>query len=214
MSPEEYVSFDDLQQAKVISLIDEFQDDLKRMSGKCMDIGCGPGDITTDILLPTLHPKAVILGTDISKNMIEFANKEYSKEKRLKFEILDAETKSLPKKYISEFDHIFSFNALNWCEDIQQTFQNIYCMLRHGGNILMLIVATHDIYEVMKIMAQDSRFKPYIPNVNKYVSPFNDSAEPRNKLRKLLEKLGFKIHHCSLRETTYSSKNSSNFYLR
>jgi len=55
------------------------------------------------------------VGTDISENMIEFAKKTYSNEKQLKFEVLDIQTKNLPEKYISEFDHIFSFHALNWC---------------------------------------------------------------------------------------------------
>jgi len=51
--------------------------------------------------------------------MIEFANKTYSHEKRLKFEVLDIQTKNLPEKYISKFDHIFSFHTLNWCYDIR-----------------------------------------------------------------------------------------------
>lgn len=109
-------------------------------------------------------------------------------------------------------------------------------MLRPGGSILLLIVATHDIFEVMKIMAGDIRFASYIQvnfiilmfhqlcsykrliitfmftqDVKKYVSPFNDSAQPRKELRKLLKNIGFEVHHCSLRETTYSSKNSNHF---
>ncbi|CAL1687505.1 unnamed protein product [Lasius platythorax] len=211
MSPEEYVSFDELQKCRVLNLIDEFEEELIDMSGKCMDIGCGPGDITKNILLQALDPNAVLLGTDISKNMIEFAKKAYGNEKRLKFEILDIQTKSLPEKYISGFDHIFSFHALNWCYNIRQAFENIYYMLRPGGSILLLIVATHDIFEVMKIMARDIRFAPYIQDVKKYVSPFNDSPQPRKELRKLLKNIGFEVHHCSLRETTYSSKNSNHF---
>jgi juvenile hormone acid methyltransferase len=212
MSPEEYVSFDDLQKCRVLNLIDEFEEELIHMSGQCMDIGCGPGDVTKNILLPALDPNAVILeGTDVSKNMIEFAKKTYGNEKRLKFEVLDIQTKSLPEKYISGFDHIFSFHALNWCYNIQQALENIYCMLRPGGSILLLIVATHDIFEVMKIMAQDFRFAQYIQDVKKYISPFNDSAQPRKELRTLLKNIGFEVHHCSLRETTYSSKNSNHF---
>jgi len=62
---------------------------------------------------------AYFVGTDISENMIEFAKKTYSNEKQLKFEVLDIQTKNLPEKYISEFDHIFSFHTLNWCYDIR-----------------------------------------------------------------------------------------------
>lgn len=57
-------------------------------------------------------------GTDISESMIKYAN-ETIHDNRLRFEILDIQTKNLPQKYNSEFDHIFSFNALQWCNDIQ-----------------------------------------------------------------------------------------------
>jgi hypothetical protein len=59
------------------------------------------------------------VGTDISQSMIEYANMTYRDEKRLGFEVLDIQTKNLPEKYISEFDHIFSFHTLHWCYDIR-----------------------------------------------------------------------------------------------
>lgn len=57
--------------------------------------------------------------TDISEDMIKQSIETYGDEKRLKFEILDIETKNLPEKYICEFDHAFSFYALHWCNDIR-----------------------------------------------------------------------------------------------
>ncbi|XP_072747976.1 juvenile hormone acid O-methyltransferase-like [Anoplolepis gracilipes] len=210
MNPIKYVSCNDLQKSNVLNLVDEFEEDLIQMSGTCMDIGCGPGDITKNILLPALNPNAVMIGTDISENMIEFAEKAYGNEK-LKFEVLDIQTTSLPEKYISKFDHIFSFYALHWCYDIRQAFENIYRIIRPDGNILLMFVASHDTFEVMKILGHDSRFAPYIQDVRKYISPFNDSACLRKELRKLLRSIGFEIYHCSLRETTYSSKNANNF---
>jgi len=53
------------------------------------------------------------------EKMIKYANKTYGDDKRLKFEVLDIQTKSLSEKYISKFDHIFSFHTLQWCHDIQ-----------------------------------------------------------------------------------------------
>lgn len=51
--------------------------------------------------------------------MIEYAKEKYSIKEQLEFEVLDIQTKELPKKYVSEFDHIFSFYALHWCYDIR-----------------------------------------------------------------------------------------------
>lgn len=36
-------------------------------------------------------------------------------------------------------------------------------MLRPNGTILVLLVAYHDVFEVLKNMAQDIRFASYIP---------------------------------------------------
>ncbi|XP_070166753.1 juvenile hormone acid O-methyltransferase-like isoform X2 [Polyergus mexicanus] len=209
MKPKEYTSFNKLQKYIVLNLIDEFEEELIQMSGKCMDIGCGPGDITKNVLLPALNPNTVITGTDISKNMIEFAKKTYG-DGRLQFEVLDIQTKCLPEKYISRFDHIFSFNALNWCYDIRRAFENIYRMIRPGGNILINLITSHDTYDVINILAQDIRFAPYIQDVKNYVSPFNDSNCPRKELKEILKSIGFKVCHCSLREITYSFKDPSN----
>ncbi|XP_011702399.1 PREDICTED: uncharacterized protein LOC105458630, partial [Wasmannia auropunctata] len=65
-----------------------------------------------------------LIGTDISESMIKYANETFSDEKRLQYEVLDIGTKNLPKKYISEFEHILSFHTLQWCSDLRQAFEN------------------------------------------------------------------------------------------
>jgi len=57
-----YASNNQLQREKVKAIINEFDENLKNVSGKCMDIGCGPGDITKEIILPALDPNATIIG--------------------------------------------------------------------------------------------------------------------------------------------------------
>ncbi|XP_067203366.1 juvenile hormone acid O-methyltransferase-like [Linepithema humile] len=161
----DYASSDNIQRYNVSRLIDKFADDLKKISGKCMDIGCGPGDVTNDILLSSLDPNAVIIGTDILQSMIEYANMTYSDEKRLGFEVLDIQTKNLPEKYVLEFNHIFSFHTLHWCKDIRQAFENIYRMLRPGGTMVTLFVASYDAYNVFELMAQDNHFASYKEDV-------------------------------------------------
>lgn len=51
--------------------------------------------------------------------MIRHAKKLHADEQRLKFEVLDIETKHLPEKYVSDYDHVFTFHALHWCIDMR-----------------------------------------------------------------------------------------------
>ncbi|CAL1678707.1 unnamed protein product [Lasius platythorax] len=212
VNPEQYALFDGSCRSTVSLILDEFAKDLKNISGKCMDVGSGPGDITKNILLPVLDPKATVIGTDIMEDMVEYANKTYGDKERLRFEVLDIETKNLPEKYISKFDHIFSFHALQWCNDIRQTFENIYCMLRPGKTMLLLSVARHTaLFEPLETMAQDKRYASYMGDKKKYVGPFHYSVQPREELNELLEDIGYQVHHCSHREMSSSCTSTEEF---
>ncbi|XP_018350519.1 PREDICTED: juvenile hormone acid O-methyltransferase-like isoform X2 [Trachymyrmex septentrionalis] len=212
VNPAEHVCFNEIQKRGVSIVIKEFTKDLKSISGTCMDVGCGPGDITNNMLLPSLNSNAVMIGTDINVTMIKYATETYYHDARLKFEVLDIQTKNLPEKFISKFNHIFSFHTLQWCNDIRRVFENMYRMLQSGGTILVLFPASHDtIYEVLKNIAQDSRFAPYLENPNKYISPFYNLVLPTEDLKDLLESVGFNILHCSLREIDFSEIDADTF---
>lgn len=64
-NPRIYSEFDKVQKNRISSIIEEFSEDLINIRGKCMDIGCGPGDITKDFLLPSLGSNAQIIGKRI-----------------------------------------------------------------------------------------------------------------------------------------------------
>ena len=61
-NPTKYISSNEMQKRAVSIVIKEFTKDLKNISGICMDVGCGPGDITNNILLPSLDSNSVIIG--------------------------------------------------------------------------------------------------------------------------------------------------------
>ncbi|KAL6424646.1 hypothetical protein ACFW04_009969 [Cataglyphis niger] len=196
----QYVLFDNVSRSNISLILKEFDKDLKNISGKCMDVGCGRGDKTKDILLPSLDTNATMIGTDIMEEMVEYANKTYGDKDRLKFEVLDIETKNLPEKYVSEFDHIFSFHTLQWCNDIRQAFRNMYRMLRPGKTMLILSLAHQaTIFESLEAMTEDTRFAAYMGDKKKYIGSFHYSIRPRDELKEILEDIGFQVHHCSHR---------------
>lgn len=51
-------------------MIEEFAEVLANICGKCMDIGCGPGDKTKEFLLPSISLNAQIIG----KRIINYRN--------------------------------------------------------------------------------------------------------------------------------------------
>jgi len=65
-----YITVSNMQQQSTLILLDQFAEDLKKISGKCIELGCGPGNITSSLLLPSLGPDATIVG----KKMTNFGN--------------------------------------------------------------------------------------------------------------------------------------------
>lgn len=59
---EEYVKASTIQYRDAADIIEEFAQEMSEMKGKCLDIGCGPGIVTKELILPNLSPEANLVG--------------------------------------------------------------------------------------------------------------------------------------------------------
>lgn len=59
---EEYLNASMFQYRDTLDVIEEFKKELSEMNGKCIDIGCGPGNVTKNLILPKLSPEAELVG--------------------------------------------------------------------------------------------------------------------------------------------------------
>lgn len=59
---EDYIADSNMQYRDTSDLVDEFSRELSQMEGKCLDIGCGPGRITKEMLLSLLPEESKIVG--------------------------------------------------------------------------------------------------------------------------------------------------------
>lgn len=105
-----------VQKRDVIACLDLYAVNIKwkKSNNRIMDVGCGDGSITK-ILMNYVPTDFKLVGSDISKNIVKFANKHYSNEKT-SFVVLDI-SGCLPESMKSNFDLVFSFYALHWVLD-------------------------------------------------------------------------------------------------
>lgn len=85
----------------------------KDVDARVLDIGCGDGNVTANILqtyLPANFKKLV--GCDKNIESIKHAQAHYGSE-NVHFMALDVEEK-IPNELKGSFDHIFSSYAFNW----------------------------------------------------------------------------------------------------
>lgn len=106
-----------LQKRDALQCLQEYENKIKwKNLDAIIDIGCGDGGVTTDVLkrfIPSNYKK--VIGVDISQKMVQFANKHHG-DKRTVFRVMDIEN-ILPKDLKECFDHAFSFYTLHWVRD-------------------------------------------------------------------------------------------------
>lgn len=83
---------------------------------RVLDIGCGTGDVTFDMVRPMLPPSyGILIGSDISQKMVDHANDTYY-DPKVQFTSLDI-SKKISDDLVEKFDHVFSFYCLHWVQE-------------------------------------------------------------------------------------------------
>ncbi|XP_051161274.1 juvenile hormone acid O-methyltransferase-like isoform X1 [Leptopilina boulardi] len=209
-SANEYLKHSNGIQYEVItSLLNEFNDEVSKMKGTVMDIGCGPGNNTKNLILPKVSNDVEMVGLDVSKNMVDCARISYADDKRLTFEQMNIETTDLPEEYIERFDHGFSFFCLHWIADLKCAFENIIKMLKPGGTLISQHILLFNGYNPYIKLSKSTRYKEHLKDARRFITPLYFSKDPRGTLIKILQEVGFQVLHCSIREkiTGYKSQN-------
>jgi len=86
---------------------------------RVLELGCGPGRMTTQVLMPRLPEDfSLLVGADKSANMIQYASETYTHPK-LRFTQFDLakDIENTSQLRPSDYDKIFSFFCLHWIPD-------------------------------------------------------------------------------------------------
>jgi SAM-dependent methyltransferase len=132
---------------------------------KVLDIGCGNGTFTKNILAKI--PTGSAVGIDSSQSMLDLAqevSKEYPNFSTQKSDVLTME-------FIDQFDYAVSFWCLQWASsDIQRAFSNILKALKPQGKFLTLFPAGDDpfilSYYALRSSGKFSSLKNFNPPVD------------------------------------------------
>jgi trans-aconitate methyltransferase len=96
-----------------------------------LDVGCGDGKITA--MMAKAVPQGSVVGVDISKSMVEYAVKAFSKDKNLSFQVQDAARLS----FENQFDLITSFTVMQWVLEQSSALQCFAKALKAEGRVLI-----------------------------------------------------------------------------
>lgn len=85
--------------------------------------------------------------------------------------------------------------------------ENIYHLLKEGGDMVATLIAKSHIFDIYKIMSQDPCWKNYMSDYQKYISPYNYILNPAGDLKKILQNIGFKNIRVEHKHKTYYFNN-------
>jgi len=201
--PKMYSDASRLQQMKAKKAMVKYNDWFNWTKGdKVLDIGCGPGIITTDLILQCIPCREVkVVGVDLSGSMVEHATKSYP-DPRLSFYQMDiTETdinifsNSIPSDVLGEgFDKIFCFYLLHWLgERMQQGLCNISALLKPGGKGLSLQYVSIPVFDLYVEIGESAKWAPYLKEINKEFNPLRIAEDPKQLMTDMVNEAGMEV---------------------
>lgn len=161
---------------------------------KVLDVGCGTGNVTHDVLQPEL-PVATreVIGIDRDRTVVEYANANYGGGK-LRFEHVDiVHDRNFVDAHLNYFDHIFSFSCLHFVREQETALKHIRKMLSSGGDFSFSCVTSCMFFKVVAHMALTEKWHPHIAHYESFIAPYQFSQNPISELEDLLIGAGFRV---------------------
>ncbi|XP_045447622.1 juvenile hormone acid O-methyltransferase-like [Melitaea cinxia] len=187
-----YHRYNIITKRDALQCLEEYEKRIKWKKGEItvIDIGSGDGSVTMNILkkiIPNNCEKLV--GCDISEAMVQYANDHYAND-HTSFMVLDIE-RDLPNELRGNFDHAFSFYVLNWIQHQEVAFRNIHDLLSEGGECFLVFLGHMPMFDVYRTLSRSTRWKLWMKDVERFISPYHDCQEPEKKVKQLMTSIGF-----------------------
>lgn len=203
--PITYGANNDPQRFWAKHLINKIPSSDKRLA--ILDLGCGTGDITIDLL--DMFPKSSIVGVDPNGDMVSYTQKKYEKYKNVSWHQAAAENIG----NTADFDVVVSFSALHWAQNITKALTNIRRALKDNAHFYAVLAAkkTHNTFDAavdrqLGNAKYATRLSENMAKLDLVVHEY-DAVE----FTELLNKAGFNVHSCKAQEMPYIFASKQKF---
>lgn len=203
-------AYHESQSSPLEQLIQMLEGPFLQNAKQILDLGCGDGKITA--LLAKKLPSSMIVGCDVSEEMILFANRQYPSQEYPNLRFIEKDACNL--NFYQQFDRIISINCLHWIQNQQRALEEMRASLIPGG--LALIVASpksshDDLQDLCPKIMYSSKWAAYFQDF-KGVHSFYTQEE----YRQMLTKANFSIVKMQerVREVVFDDKKSFEKFLK
>uniref|UniRef100_A0A023F6M8 Putative farnesoic acid o-methyltransferase n=1 Tax=Triatoma infestans TaxID=30076 RepID=A0A023F6M8_TRIIF len=161
-----------------------------------LDIGCGTGDITVNVITEYVPSDSKIIGADISDEMIKFAENLHS-HPRITFKRMDILDDNLWTSWNKgQFSKIMNFYLMQRIKDSRKAYSNMYNLIQPGDEVLMMFPIKQDLDKIGPYLARMSKYSKYAEELSKITVHFTPREDHVSYNCDLLESLGFDLILC------------------
>ncbi|KAH7969193.1 juvenile hormone acid O-methyltransferase [Rhipicephalus sanguineus] len=178
-----------------------------------LEIGCGPGNIARNHLLPLCPPSLKrLVGTDISEAMVNYARTAHAHPK-VDYRVLDVTADEDVSRFIAEegrFQRVYSFLVLHCIHDKAAALKNIERLMTPGGECLVIYNPYLKWGEFQRALLESDSWEKYHGVVWRAMPVFHESNDPvslRKSFFDLVELTGLVPLTCELVRINVKSAN-------
>ncbi|GFT36671.1 methyltransf_25 domain-containing protein [Nephila pilipes] len=161
-----------------------------------MDVGCGPGRLTSEFILRIFPNLKKIIALDAESNMIEKARCLHPHPK-IEYDVANFEDRSLIELWNGKITKFISVHCFNRMQDQKGAFQRVYDLLPPNGEAGFVFLLHNGYYDALQYLAKDLKWCSYIPfDIEDCIPKSHAKGYTSFHYKKMLEGIGFEIRHC------------------
>jgi len=164
--------------------------DAAKLTGTLLDLGCGTGFLTGELLAHSNHE--TIIALDIALSMLQTTQSKLADKRNISYICADAEHLPLAGQSI---DSVFSNLALQWCSNLEAVFIDIKRTLKPEGQLVFSTFGPQTLCELKSAWAGVDIYN----HVNAFYSEI--------QLKQFLHQAGFK--NSQIKSKLYTSRYNS-----
>lgn len=173
-----------------------------------MDVGCGPGNLTVDVMYPVLGDKcSTIYAVDISEDMVDYCKEKYSSMEKFTFLKMDVESPADIQSFIdtrAPVDHVMASFFLHWLVDQDQGLRNIFDLLRPGGDLFSVHLHSNLTFFMHEHVQKSPKWGSYFKDLNRHTPTSTTENHTESDLHDILARCGFVDTFVKLTRSTWT----------